>query len=160
MTDHESTLPEPPTTPTGPMASPPLGSPPPPVAPLAVPPAPVAPLPVPPAPPARRSNRTLFIVIGVVVVLVLIGGIVSLVSRQNSRFTIVPSASTDGTFHAGDCVTLTSTTVHNADCSSAHDAQIIQVIHGSETCPAGTQEFDVTDNTGNLCLDKGNSSSG
>lgn len=143
--------------PSAPQTPPPSAVPPPP--PGTVPaPAPGAQLPMPPGPPRRGGISTRYIVIGVVVLLLIIGGIASIFARQNSHFTIVPSASTDGTFHAGDCVTLNSTSVHYADCSSAHDAQIIQVIHGSQSCPSGTEEYDVNDNTGNLCLDKSNSS--
>lgn len=106
-----------------------------------------------------RGNRRWVIVGAVVALLIVLGIVGELVSRSNSQFTIVPSSSTDGTFTAGDCVKLNSTTVTKADCLGAHDGQIIQVVHGGQSCPSGTDEFDVTDGTGNLCIDKGNSQS-
>ena len=127
---------------------------------------------VPPAPeayapiylPRRRSRgllvRTLAIGLVVVTVLVVIGFIVAAVTRHNSRFSIVASSSTDGTFQAGNCVSLSASRVTQADCGGAHDAQIIQVIHAGHGCPLGTEEFDVNDGTGNLCLDRGNNSKG
>lgn len=64
-------------------------------------------------------------------------------------------SSTDGTFSTGDCVVLTSTAVRIADCGAAHDGLVTTVLHESyQTCPGGSDEFDVTDNTGNLCIDR------
>ena len=96
------------------------------------------------------------VVIAVLVVAALIGAAVSHTTHQ----TVVSSSSTDGTFTAGDCVSVSATRVTKADCSGAHDAQIIQVIHGTQTCPGGTVEFEVTDGTGSLCLDKSNNAKG
>jgi hypothetical protein len=116
-----------------------------------------------PPPVARgggRLNRRLLIVLAVIVVLVVAAFVGAALRSHSSRYTIVGSSSTDGTFSAGDCVSLSATRVTKADCGSAHDAQIIQVIHAGQTCPGGTEEFDVSDSTGNLCLDRGNSSKG
>jgi hypothetical protein len=96
----------------------------------------------------------------VVTVVVIIGFIVVAVARPTSRFTVVSSSSTDGTFSGGDCVSLSATRVTKMTCNGAHDAQVIEVIHGNHACPIGTEEFDVTDGTGNLCLDRGNNSKG
>lgn len=118
--------------------------------------------PVAPLPPSRRGRgrRTTWIVVAIVVVIVVIGAVVAALARSNSRFNIDSnSASSDGTFHGGDCVTLSTTQVHSAACTSTHDGQIIKVIHGSDTCPAGTDIFKVQDGTGDLCIDKGNSKS-
>jgi hypothetical protein len=119
-----------------------------------------APIPLPVSRDRRRLTRILAIVLMVVTVLVVIGFIGIAVFGRYSRYTIVSSSSTDGTFKAGNCVSLSTTRVTQADCGSAHDAQIIQVIHGKQTCPSGTEEFDVNDGTGNLCLDRANNSKG
>ncbi len=109
----------------------------------------------------RWLDRRLLIVLAIVVALVVAAVIGAAVSRSHgSRLPIVASQSTDGTFVAGNCVSLSSTRVTQADCSGAHDAQIIQVIHAKQTCPSGTTEFDVNDGTGNLCLDTANNSKG
>jgi hypothetical protein len=105
-------------------------------------------------------TRRLVVVLAVVAALVVLAVIGASVASHNSRYPIVSSSSTDGTFSAGDCVSLSTTRVTKADCATAHDAQIIEVIHGDSSCPAGTEEFDVNDGTGNLCLDRGNHSSG
>jgi hypothetical protein len=138
-----------------------------PASPPPAPPAGVAPPPIPasyaPAPiGARRGwrNRRLVILLAVIALLVIAGVVGAVVASHNSRFTIVSSSSTDGTFSAGDCVSLSATRVTKRDCTGAHDAQIIQVIHGNQTCPSRTEEFDVNDGTGNLCLDRGNHSKG
>jgi hypothetical protein len=107
-----------------------------------------------------RLIRTLAVVLIVVSVLLVIAFIAADVAGHNSRFTIVSSSSTDGTFKAGDCVSLSTSRVTQATCTGAHDAQIIRVIHAKETCPGGTEEFDVNDGTGNLCLDRGNNAKG
>jgi hypothetical protein len=109
---------------------------------------------------SRWLNRRLLIVLAVLAALVVIAVIGAAVAGHNSRYTIVSSSSTDGTFSAGDCVSLSATRVTKAQCTSAHDAQIIQVIHAKQTCPSGTEEFDVNDGTGNLCLDRGNNAKG
>jgi len=98
----------------------------------------------------------------VIVALLVVAGIGAAVARSHTSgsHSIVSSSSTDGTFHAGDCVSLSTTRVTQADCGRAHDAQVIQVVHGADSCPAGTGEFSVTDGTGNLCLDKSNNSKG
>lgn len=115
-------------------------------------------------PPVSRSrgrrNRRLLIVLAVLAALVVLAVIGAVVASHNSRFPIVSSSSTDGTFSAGDCVSLSATRVTKAQCTGAHDAQIIRVIHAKETCPGGTEEFDVNDGTGNLCLDRGNNAKG
>ncbi len=100
--------------------------------------------------------------LGAIVALVAIAGIGAALGRSHSssNYPIVSSSSTDGTFHAGDCVSLSTTRVTQADCGRAHDAQIIQVVHGTDSCPVGTGEFSVTDGSGNLCLDKSNNSKG
>lgn len=103
----------------------------------------------PAAPPARRGVRSprSLIWIGVAAVLV-VGGVTGFVTTRGG-------SSTDGTFSTGDCVTLTTSTVHIADCGGQHDGQITAVLHQSyQTCPSGSDEFDVTDNTGNLCVDR------
>jgi hypothetical protein len=134
-----------------------------PLAPASLPPVPggygVAP---PPVSRGRRwLNRRLLIVVAVIVVLVVAAVIGSAISSSHrSRLPLVGSQSTDGTFHSGDCVSLSATRVTKSDCGGAHDAQVIQVIHGNQTCPGGTQEFDVNDGTGNLCLDSANKSKG
>ncbi len=107
----------------------------------------------------RRFSTRLIVVVAIIALLV-VGGVVKLAGGQNARYTVVTSSSTDGTFNAGDCVSLSSTRVTRSTCSGAHDAQIIRVVHGHETCPGGTTEFDVNDGTGNLCLDEGNHSKG
>jgi hypothetical protein len=115
-----------------------------------------------PPPLTRRPgwlNRPLLLIATVVLLLVIAAVIGAAISHTTSA-TIVSSSSTDGTFNAGDCVSLSATRVTKADCSSAHDAQIIQVIHGTQSCPAGTVEFEVTDGTGSLCLDKSNNAKG
>ena len=115
------------------------------------------------SPPVRRGGfltRRLVIVLAVIAALVGIAVIGAAVAAHNSRFTIVTSSSTDGTFSAGDCVSLSATRVTKMTCTGAHDAQIIQVIHATQMCPGGTEEFDVNDGTGNLCLDRGNNSKG
>ncbi len=148
---------------TGPPTAPDTPGEPPPPPPQALPPLPpgygTAP---PPAGRPSRLSRRLLIVLGVIVALVVVAGIGAAVARSHTsgNYPIVSSSSTDGTFKAGDCVSLSTTRVTQADCGRAHDAQIIQVLHGTETCPAGTTEFQVTDGTGNLCLDKSNNSKG
>lgn len=144
----------------------PAPAPPPPASiPAAAPPGSAPPAPLPgtaPAAVATRPGRGLLrrrnIIIAAVVLLLVIGAISEQFAGHNGNFTIVSSSSTDGTFHGGDCVSLTSTKVILAECSGAHDAQIIDVIHGSDSCPVGTEEYSVKDGTGNLCLDKSNSS--
>lgn len=64
-------------------------------------------------------------------------------------------SSTDSSFSGGDCVALTSSAVRIADCGAHHDGRVTAVLHQTyQTCPAGSEEFDVTDNTGNLCIDR------
>ncbi len=106
-------------------------------------------------------NRRLLIVLAVVAALVVAAVIgAALTSSHSSRLPLVSSQSTDGTFHSGDCVSLSSTRVTKSDCGGAHDAQVIQVLHGQQTCLSGTNEFDVNDGSGNLCLDTGNNAKG
>ncbi len=107
----------------------------------------------PAAPPSRvRSGlRALPGVVWIVIaVIVVVGAVAGVVTTRNG------GSSTDGTFSTGDCVTLTSSAVHLADCGSKHDGKITAVLHQSyQVCPSGSDEFDVTDNTGNLCIDRG-----
>ena len=90
-------------------------------------------------PPVSRGrgwlNRRLLIMLAVVAALVVAAVIGAAISAHSSRLTMVSSQSTDGTFNAGDCVSLSATRVTKSDCGGAHDAQIIQVIHGKQTCP-------------------------
>jgi hypothetical protein len=84
---------------------------------------------------------------------VLVGGLIGFVTTRHG------GASTDGTFGAGDCVVLGSTTVRQASCGGTHDGKVVAVLHQSyDSCPSGSDEFDVTDNTGNLCVDRSDSS--
>ncbi len=117
------------------------------------------------APPVSRGGGwltrrlvTVLAIIAALVVVAVIGAAIS--SSHGSRLPLVSSQSSDGTFHSGDCVSLSATRVTKSDCGGAHDAQIIEVVHGNQACPAGTQEFDVNDGSGNLCLDPGNNSKG
>jgi hypothetical protein len=107
-----------------------------------------------PPPPRRRRYPAWAVILAVIVVAAAVAIVASQLSRHNSRFTIIDSASTDNTFHGGDCVILNPSSVDKADCSANHDGQIIVVIHAVGTCPAGTDEYDVRDNTGNLCVDR------
>jgi hypothetical protein len=117
-----------------------------------------------PPPPVSRGRgwltRRLVIVLAVVAALVVAAVVGVAISSHSSRLPLVTSSSTDGTFSAGDCVSLSATRVTKTDCGGAHDAQIIQVIHAQQGCPSGTVEFDVNDGSGNLCLDRGNNSKG
>jgi hypothetical protein len=108
-------------------------------------PAPAPPAAAPPRGRLRGSRSLLWI--GVLAV-VLVAGITGLVTTRGG-------SSTDGTFSTGDCVALTSSAVRLADCGGGHDGRITAVLHQTyQTCPAGSDEFDVTDNTGNLCIDR------
>lgn len=92
----------------------------------------------------------------VTTVVVLIAGIGALIGVFHHGS---GGSSTDGTFSTGDCVRVTSSSVANADCGGSHDGRITAVLHDSySSCPSGSQEFDVNDNTGNLCVDTGDSS--
>jgi hypothetical protein len=114
------------------------------------------------APPALMSRgsralaglgRTRSLVGIVVLLVVIVAGVATFLSTRHG------GASTDGSFATGDCVVLTSSAVRKADCGIAHDGRITAVLHQSyDTCPSGSDEFDVTDNTGNLCVDKAQSS--
>jgi hypothetical protein len=114
-------------------------------------------------PPGSRGagwlTRRLLIVAAVIAALIVAAVIGAAVSHSTHQ-AIVNSSSTDGTFNAGDCVSVSATRATKADCGGAHDAQIIQVIHGTQTCSGGTVEFEVTDGTGSLCLDKSNNAKG
>jgi hypothetical protein len=105
-------------------------------------------------------SRRLVIVLAILAVLVGVAVVAASLASHSSRLPLVSSSSTDGTFSAGDCVSLSSTRVTKTDCGGAHDAQIIEVVHSKQMCPSDTQEFDVNDGTGNLCLDTGNNSKG
>jgi len=55
----------------------------------------------------------------------------------------------------GDCVVLTSSAVHRVDCGSAHDGKVSAVLHRPyESCPVGSDEYDLADNSANLCIDR------
>ena len=98
----------------------------------------------------RRSRRAVITVAVAAVVLVL--GLVGFLTTRHS------GSSTDGSFSTGNCVALTSSQVRLAPCGGTHDGRITAVLHQSyETCPSGSDEFDVTDNTGNLCVDRSDS---
>jgi hypothetical protein len=102
------------------------------------------------APPPRRSPRTV-ISIAIAVVVVVAGLVAFLTARHGG-------SSSDGAFNTGDCVTLTSSQVRLASCGDTHDGRITAVLHQSyDTCPSGSDEYDVTDNTGNLCIDRSDS---
>ena len=80
---------------------------------------------------------------------------VAAVAAVTGLVTTRGGSSTDGSFAGGDCVTLTSSAVRAADCGGHHDGQVTAVLHQTyQTCPSGSEEFDVTDNTGNLCIDR------
>ncbi len=114
-----------------------------------------------PLPLRRRDSRRnrLLVVMAVLMALMVLSGVAVAITSRNAH-TIVSSSSTDGTFKAGDCVSLSATRVTSMPCSGAHDAQIVQVIHSGQRCPTGVEEFDVNDGTGNLCLDRGNNAKG
>ncbi|HZS15779.1 MAG TPA: hypothetical protein VFC09_14385 [Candidatus Dormibacteraeota bacterium] len=96
---------------------------------------------------ATRSLLTI-----VIAVIVVAGAIAGFVTTRGG-------SSTDGTFSTGDCVTLTSSQVRLASCSATYDGKVTAVLHQSyQTCPSGSDEFDVTDGTGNLCIDRSQSS--
>lgn len=98
---------------------------------------------------ARTGLRAIPGAVRIIIALVVVAGAIA------GFVTTRGGSSTDGTFSTGDCVTLTSSTVHLADCGSQHDGKITAVLHQSyQTCPSGSDEFDVTDNTGNLCIDR------
>ena len=59
---------------------------------------------------------------------------------------------------SGRCVVLTASSVRPADCGGVHDGRITTVLRQSyDSCPAGSDEYDVTDNSGNLCIDRSDS---
>ena len=100
--------------------------------------------------PPKRSEETMnrpVLWITIVAVLV-IGAVAGVVTTRGG-------SSTDGTFSSGDCVALTSSAVRPADCGAHHDGRVTAVLHQTyQTCPGGSEEFDVTDSTGNLCIDR------
>ena len=56
------------------------------------------------------------------------------------------------------CVVLTASSVRSADCGGVHDGRITTVLQQTyDSCPPGSDEYDVTDNTGNLCIDRSDS---
>ena len=117
-----------------------------------------------PAP--RRSNRTLFIVLGgcgglVVLVIIAIVILAAIGGSSPSKIPLVNSSSTDGTFHSGDCITIggdpaTGGQVRKASsCAGTIDGEVIQVVHSSsDQCPSGTQRLVISDGTGDLCVDR------
>ncbi len=140
-----------------------MAGPPPPAPGHDLPPIPPGSAAAPPPPLAPRRgwlSRRLLVVLAVMVVLAVGAVVGASLASHRSNFPVVTSSSTDGTFNAGDCVSLSATRVSKADCGTAHDAQIIEVIHAGQSCPSGVEEFDVNDGTGNLCLDRGNHSKG
>lgn len=59
----------------------------------------------------------------------------------------------DRAFIPGDCVVVTSSAVQRVDCGSTHDGQVSAVLHRPyESCPAGSDEYDLADNSANLCI--------
>lgn len=106
---------------------------------------------------AGRFHRRLLIVgVACAITVALVAALVATVVSHGTHDSIVSSSSTDGTFIAGNCVSLSATRATKVDCGGAHDALIVQVIHSPQACAAGTVEFEVTDGTGSLCLDKSN----
>ena len=99
-----------------------------------------------PPPSGRRATRPMLWI--AVLAVALVAGVTGLVTTRGG-------SSSDGTFSSGDCIALTSSAVRLADCGGHHDGQVTAVLHQTyQTCPAGSDEFDVTDDTGNLCIDR------
>jgi len=99
------------------------------------------------APPnGRRTTRPLLWI--AVLAVALVAGVTGLVTTRGA-------SGSDGSFSSGDCIALTSSAVRPADCGGHHDGLVTAVLHQTyQTCPAGSDEFDVTDDTGNLCIDR------
>jgi hypothetical protein len=113
--------------------------------------APWPPPPPPPVPQARattRQTRSPFAtryLVALAAGLVAVGIAMVVILQMRANRALVP----------GDCVALTSSAVHRVACSSAHDGQVSAVLHRPyETCPVGSDEYDLADNSANLCIDR------
>jgi hypothetical protein len=99
----------------------------------------------PPARPGRSPFATRYLV-AIVAGLVAVAVAVVLVVQQRA---------THPGLRPGDCVSLTSSAVQLVGCGSAHDGQVSAVLHTPyETCPTGSDEYDLADNSANLCIDR------
>ncbi len=101
--------------------------------------------------PQRHTGR--WVLLGVVVVLIVVGGIIAVVSVQDHKVAPVDPEVHTSSFDIGSCVTiLPGPAVARVPCTQPNAGQVVATSDYPRPCPTGTQTLSLVDENLNLCL--------